>query len=170
MNSAEYLQSRLREHRAKSERAEWLAAYGRATESKVADEAILPSARAREIHALFFERLKSGKDIDLRDLPIDQRPHMVAAILSRVPPLPEKRGWLLFGHVDFPGALRVNLEALLLKSESLWGLLLEDICFASLDGHSGLCLEKNFQDSLGNYAKEGYCTVSTWGDFRVLLS
>ena len=75
---------------------------------------------------------------------------------------------VLFSDVDkYIGAVRLPAHVILKNAFDVWGLVREDLSFATQDIESGFCLAQNYYDASGKFVKEGVYELTAWGKLRI---
>lgn len=129
----------------------------------------IDTSRTRQMKEAFFERVKAqtgccAREWHARDF------SEVLSLLKEMSYCVGSVEVVLFSDVDsYIGALRVQSTLVLTYADKLMDLVKEDLCFASEDMSLGMCIEFNYHSEGGEYSRDGFYRLVTWGDFCHML-
>ena len=143
---------------------DWIKAFEAAAKVTITPDNFLDLDKTEELRISFFDHVRNfegnpqfASTSALRDLKLDLQNR-----LSQV----DNFEVALFHSMDqFVGALLTQVNIILNNLEPIWGVVEEDLCLATLDLTSGICLEQNFYGPNANYFPDGLLELTCWGKF-----
>lgn len=159
--------SRLDAHRALRDRASWIKRLSEACATTIAHKAFVDPHQTADLKRRFFERVGQSASAERLFLPVNEMDRAVTCLDGLGRRLSGDRV-LLFHSMDaYLGAVALPAAAVLRNAVKVWDVVGEDLCIATEDISSGLCLEKNWYDDHGEHSADGVLELTTWGKLAV---
>ena len=120
-----------------------------------------------EIKMEFFKRIKSSEKI-LKEEWKKSEYAKILLLLQNIASNVGKMPVVFFSSVDdCTGSVVLPAEYILFNADAMWKEIKGDLCIATQDNSSGLCLEENFYDLQQVYHAEGIYEMTRWGVFHL---
>jgi hypothetical protein len=156
----------LRRNRGREIVDEWTRTFTQICGIEVSESSFLPIEDTERLKSAFFDRIKNrtGTRTEYWDkLDTDELVALLHDLCIDVRSLPV----VLFNEADqFIGGVRVPVDYVLRNAMAVWKIVGQDLSLVTEDLQNGLCLEENSIRPSGEFVKEGFYELTTWGLFE----
>lgn len=158
------LQDAIARNRGKQLLPLWIREFRRITGHSIEATDFVGVAETNRLRDSFYERVKAETGCCIREWPAREYID-VLGLLTAMSESTSVEVVLFSGADAFIGGLRVQSALVLAHAHDLRSLVEQDPSIASEDMGNGLCLEFNYHSDSGEYSREGFYRVLSWGVF-----